>query len=201
MASGSTRQTSAGRRDRDLHLPQLLVNFRLRSVSPRSAFEAHGINTAIGRRGRHQRWPRHAARNAHGIARHRVPEWGRHADRGTGSAWRPRAALKPRLRRVDRRAGARQGGRQDDRLAADQLSLLRAGNPLLDAVLQRAKTSGVRTVICDGEVIYRDGKFTKVDQDAALRLAPGPATGPERQRSGAPPTVEGAAAPRQGVLR
>jgi 5-methylthioadenosine/S-adenosylhomocysteine deaminase len=41
--------------------------------------------------------------------------------------------------------------------------------PLLDAVLLRAKTSGVRTVICDGEVIYRDGKFTKVDQDAALR--------------------------------
>src|SRR5215472_17129389 len=40
--------------------------------------------------------------------------------------------------------------------------------PLLDAVLQRAKTSGVRTVICDGEVIYRDGKFTKVDRDAAL---------------------------------
>jgi hypothetical protein len=41
--------------------------------------------------------------------------------------------------------------------------------PLLDAVLQRAKTSGVRTVLCDGEVIYSDGKFTKVDRDAALR--------------------------------
>jgi cytosine/adenosine deaminase-related metal-dependent hydrolase len=41
--------------------------------------------------------------------------------------------------------------------------------PLLDAVLKRAKTSGVCTVICDGEEIYRDGKFTKVDQGAALR--------------------------------
>ena len=41
--------------------------------------------------------------------------------------------------------------------------------PLLDAVLQRAKTSGVRTVICDGEVIYHDGKFTNVDCDDALR--------------------------------
>jgi 5-methylthioadenosine/S-adenosylhomocysteine deaminase len=36
-------------------------------------------------------------------------------------------------------------------------------------VLQRAKTSGVRTVMCDGEVIYNDGKFTRVDHDAALR--------------------------------
>ena len=41
--------------------------------------------------------------------------------------------------------------------------------PLLDAVLQRAKTSGVRTVICDGKVIYDDGKFTKVDRDGALQ--------------------------------
>ena len=41
--------------------------------------------------------------------------------------------------------------------------------PLIDAVLQRAKTSGVRTVICDGDVIYHDGKFTKVDRDGALR--------------------------------
>ena len=36
-------------------------------------------------------------------------------------------------------------------------------------MIQRAKTAGVRTVICDGEVIYTDGRFTKVDRDAALR--------------------------------
>jgi ribosomal protein S21 len=41
--------------------------------------------------------------------------------------------------------------------------------PLLDAVLQRAKAQGVRSVMCDGEVIYADGKFTKVDRDGALR--------------------------------
>lgn len=41
--------------------------------------------------------------------------------------------------------------------------------PLLDAVLLRAKTEGVRTVICDGEVIYADGTFTKLDRDAALK--------------------------------
>jgi hypothetical protein len=27
----------------------------------------------------------------------------------------------------------------------------------------------VRTVICDGDIIYHDGKFTKVDRDGALR--------------------------------
>ena len=43
---------------------------------------------------------------------------------------------------------------------------LDAETPLLDAVLQRAKTSGVRTVICDGDIIYHDGKFTRVDRDA-----------------------------------
>jgi 5-methylthioadenosine/S-adenosylhomocysteine deaminase len=41
--------------------------------------------------------------------------------------------------------------------------------PLLDAVIQRAKTEGVRTVICNGEVIYTEGKFTGVDRDGALR--------------------------------
>lgn len=41
--------------------------------------------------------------------------------------------------------------------------------PLLDAVLQRAKTSGVRTVVCAGEVIYSDGTFTRVDRDAVVR--------------------------------
>jgi 5-methylthioadenosine/S-adenosylhomocysteine deaminase len=46
---------------------------------------------------------------------------------------------------------------------------LDAEMPLLDSVLQRAKTSGVRTVMCDGEVIYADGKFTKVDRDGALK--------------------------------
>jgi hypothetical protein len=35
--------------------------------------------------------------------------------------------------------------------------------------LQRAKTSSVRTVICDGDVIYHDGQFIRIDRDATLR--------------------------------
>jgi cytosine/adenosine deaminase-related metal-dependent hydrolase len=45
---------------------------------------------------------------------------------------------------------------------------LDAETPLLDAVIQRAKAEGVKLTMCDGEVIYCDGKFTKVDRDAAL---------------------------------
>ncbi len=39
---------------------------------------------------------------------------------------------------------------------------------MLDAVLQRAKTAGVRLTMCAGEVLYQDGRFTRVDRDAAL---------------------------------
>jgi cytosine/adenosine deaminase-related metal-dependent hydrolase len=39
---------------------------------------------------------------------------------------------------------------------------------VLDAVVQRAKSSGVDTVLVAGEPIYRDRQFTKVDKAAAL---------------------------------
>ncbi len=41
--------------------------------------------------------------------------------------------------------------------------------PTLDAVIHRAKTRGVRTVIVAGEIVYQDGKFTRVNRDEALR--------------------------------
>jgi 5-methylthioadenosine/S-adenosylhomocysteine deaminase len=41
--------------------------------------------------------------------------------------------------------------------------------PMLDALVQRAKSQHVDCVYIDGEVVYRDGKFTKVDRDAVLK--------------------------------
>jgi cytosine/adenosine deaminase-related metal-dependent hydrolase len=71
------------------------------------------------------------------------------------------------------RLGVLEVGRAADMVLIDwqQVSYpyLDAETPLLDAVLQRAKAAGVRSVICDGEVIYADGRFTKVDRDGALR--------------------------------
>src|SRR3984893_3552543 len=41
--------------------------------------------------------------------------------------------------------------------------------PTLDAVVQRAKNQAVTMTMCDGEVIYKDGTFTKVDRTQALK--------------------------------
>ena len=41
--------------------------------------------------------------------------------------------------------------------------------PVVDAVVQRARTSGVQTVVVGGEVILRDGKFTRIDKEEALK--------------------------------
>jgi cytosine/adenosine deaminase-related metal-dependent hydrolase len=41
--------------------------------------------------------------------------------------------------------------------------------PVLDAVVQRAKSDSVDLVMVAGEVVYQGGRFTRVDRDAALR--------------------------------
>src|SRR5260370_813393 len=41
--------------------------------------------------------------------------------------------------------------------------------PVLDAVLQRAKSDGVDLVMVAGEVLYEGGRFTRVDRAAVLR--------------------------------
>lgn len=53
-----------------------------------------------------------------------------------------------------------------DRIAFPYLD---PATPLLDAVVQRAKSEGVRLVMCDGEVIDENGRFTRVDRDVALQ--------------------------------
>ena len=40
--------------------------------------------------------------------------------------------------------------------------------PPINAILHRAKTSAVDTVIVGGEIIYRDGRFTRIDKDEIL---------------------------------
>lgn len=40
--------------------------------------------------------------------------------------------------------------------------------PMLDALVQRAHARHVDAVYVDGEVVYADGKFTKIDRDAVL---------------------------------
>ncbi len=58
--------------------------------------------------------------------------------------------------------------------------------PVVSAMLHRAKTSCVDTVIVGGEAVYRDGRFPRVDKEAVLEeLAAslsGPRTSVEKQR-------------------
>jgi 5-methylthioadenosine/S-adenosylhomocysteine deaminase len=71
------------------------------------------------------------------------------------------------------RIGTLEPGKAADAVLIDwqQISLpyLDAETPVLDAVIQRAKVEGVRTVMVAGEVIYHNGRFTRVDREAALR--------------------------------
>ncbi|MFT8246655.1 amidohydrolase family protein [Roseomonas sp. BN140053] len=40
--------------------------------------------------------------------------------------------------------------------------------PLVDVLVQRARPAAIRAVMIGGEVVYRDGRFTRIDRDAVL---------------------------------
>jgi cytosine/adenosine deaminase-related metal-dependent hydrolase len=149
-------------------------NFRLRSgVAPLNVLEAHGITTAIGLDEAGINDDRDMLQEMRLVLRaHRTP--------GMDDTV-PTAA---QVLRMATAGGARttpyagQIGALAPGLAADAVLLdwrqvsfpyLDRETPLLDAVLARAKTEGVRQVICDGEAIYADGRFTRVDRAAALQ--------------------------------
>lgn len=68
--------------------------------------------------------------------------------------------------------GTLEAGRRADVSLIDWRKLsypyLSDAQPLADVVLRRAKPQHVRLVMCDGEVIFRDGRFLRVDQTAAM---------------------------------
>ena len=149
-------------------------NFRLRSgLAALNVLEAKGVNTAIGLDEAGINDDRDMLQEMRLVLRaHRVP--GMEDDVPTPA----------QVFRMATSGGAKttafsgQIGRLAPGLAADMVLIdwhqvsfpyLDEETPLLDAVMQRAKTEGVRQVICDGEVIYAEGRFTRVDRDAALR--------------------------------
>jgi 5-methylthioadenosine/S-adenosylhomocysteine deaminase len=149
-------------------------NFRLRSgVAALNAFEAHGINTAIGMDEAGINDDRDMLQEMRMVLRaHRVPGMGDDVPTAA-QVFRMATSGGAKTTAFGESIGVLAPGKAADMVMIDwqQISYpyLDQETPLLDAVLQRAKISGVRTVICDGEVVYRDGRFTKVDQDAALR--------------------------------
>lgn len=55
---------------------------------------------------------------------------------------------------------------------------LENGTPIIDAVVYRARASGVDTVIVGGECIYRDGHFTRLDKQLAVAELKASLSGP-----------------------
>ncbi|MEJ0016235.1 MAG: amidohydrolase family protein [Acetobacteraceae bacterium] len=149
-------------------------NFRLRSgIAALNAFEARGITTAIGIDEAGINDDRDMLQEMRMVLRaHRVPGM----DDGVptpAQVFRMATAGGAATTPFGEQIGVLEVGRAADLVLIDwrQVSwpYLDEETPLLDAVLQRAKGQGVRMVMCDGEVIYQDGRFTRVDRDAALR--------------------------------
>ena len=149
-------------------------NFRLRSgLAALNVLEASGVNTAIGMDEAGINDDRDMLQEMRMVLRaHRVP--GMEDDVPTSpQVFRMATAGGAKTTPYGETIGALEIGRAADLVLLDwqQISYpyLDQEMKLLDAVIQRAKTAGVSTVMCDGEVIYADGKFTKVDRDGALK--------------------------------
>ena len=150
-------------------------NFRLRSgVAALNRFEAVGINTAMGLDEAGINDDRDMLQEMRLVLRaHRVPGMGDAEVPGMAQVLRMATIGGARTTPYRETLGTLEVGKGADLSLIDWDSVsypyLDELTPTLDAVIQRAKASAVTTVMCDGEVIYQDGKFTKVDRDGALK--------------------------------
>jgi len=150
-------------------------NFRLRSgLAALNVLEAKGINTAIGMDEAGINDDRDMLQEMRLVLRaHRVPGM-KEADVPTmPQVFRMATEGGAKTTPFGETIGTLEVGHAADLVLLDWRQIaypyLDAEVKLLDAVMQRAKTSGVTMVMCDGEVIYTDGRFTKVDRDGALK--------------------------------
>lgn len=149
-------------------------NFRLRSgLAALNHLELNGVNTAIGLDEAGINDDRDMLQEMRLVLRaHRVPGMGDDVPT-TPQVFRMATAGGARTTAYGEFLGTLEPGRAADLVLLDWDRLaypyLDEETPLLDAVIQRAKGDAVRLVMCDGEVIYRDGVFTRVDRDNALK--------------------------------
>ena len=150
-------------------------NFRLRSgIAPLNAYEARGVNTAIGLDEAGINDDRDMLQEMRLVLRaNRTPGMDEGDVPGMGQVLRMATIGGARTTAFGEQIGTLEAGRAADLSLIDWDSIaypyLDTETPVIDAVIQRAKSQAVRLVMCDGQVIYRDGIFTRVDRDAALR--------------------------------
>jgi 5-methylthioadenosine/S-adenosylhomocysteine deaminase len=150
-------------------------NFRLRSgVAPLNAFEKRSINTAIGLDEAGINDDRDMLQEMRMVLRaHRVPGMEDEDVPSTGQVLRMATVGGAATTPYGSRIGTLAVGKAADLVLLDGDKLaypyLDPETPVLDAVIQRAKSGGVDLVMVAGEVVYEGGRFTRVDRDSALK--------------------------------
>ncbi len=148
-------------------------NFRLRSgIAPLNRFEALGVNVAIGLDEAGINDDRDMLQEMRLVLRaHREPGMDDRVPT-TAQVFRMASEAGARTTPYGASLGALEVGRGADMVLIDwaQVSFpyLDVEVPVLDAVVQRAKVEGVRAVLIGGEVVYQDGRFTRIDRNAVL---------------------------------
>jgi 5-methylthioadenosine/S-adenosylhomocysteine deaminase len=149
-------------------------NFRLRSgVAPLNAFEKRGVNTAIGLDEAGINDDRDMLQEMRMVLRaHRVPGMEDEDVPSTGQVLRMATVGGAATTPYSSRIGALAVGKAADLVLIDWAKLaypyLDPETPVVDAVIQRAKSECVDLVMVAGEVVYEAGRFTRVDRAAAL---------------------------------
>jgi len=149
-------------------------NLRLRSgVAPLNAWERRGVRVAIGIDEAGINDDRDMLQEMRMVLRqHRVP--GLDPDEVPTPAQVFRMATEDGAMTTPFGAtiGAIAPGRSADLVLIDWRQVARPyldpDTGVLEAIVQRAKTTGVDTVMVAGEVVYRDRTFTRIDKEAVL---------------------------------
>ena len=150
-------------------------NFRLRSgVAALNAFERKGINTAIGLDEAGINDDRDMLQEMRMVLRaHRVPGMVEEDVPTMAQVLRMATLGGAKTTPFDATIGTLEVGKAADLVLIDwkhvSYPYLDEETPVLDAVIQRAKSEGVKMTMCAGEVVYQDGKFLRVDKEAALK--------------------------------
>jgi 5-methylthioadenosine/S-adenosylhomocysteine deaminase len=149
-------------------------NFRLRSgMAPLNQLEAKGVNVAIGIDEAGINDDRDMLQEMRMVLRaHRVPGMDDSVP-GMGQILRMATVGGALTTPYGSEIGTLEVGKAADLVMIDwrhvSFPYLDEKTPVLDAVLQRAKTSGVRTVMIEGEIVYNEGGFTRIDRDDAMQ--------------------------------
>jgi len=149
-------------------------NFRLRSgIAALNYFEKKGVNTAIGLDEAGINDDRDMLQELKLVLRaHRVPGMVDEDVPTMAQVLRMATMGGAKTTSFGTTIGSLEVGKAADLVLLDwnQISYpyLDEQTPLLDAVIQRAKAEGVKLTMCDGEVIYENGRFTRVDKDRVL---------------------------------